>query len=343
MPPLSLSAMEFTPVTEEVDSDITHSTSSTTTDNTSLLSGEREYIPTGVAGEIAMEEDLEVEYNGEEENSVALMVLSNTSPRLGGYDMRAMVFSYLTANEFLSLSETSKVLSATIREMQRVNCVPMNLSPPIEHIVSSVAMLKYFAERDGNFSINIYEAIAISGGNSIEVLRYYVSGGYVLGSLSTTIRDKIVMLYVEAAKHGNLHVIKWLRTKGFEWKEQICEIAVQHGHLHIIQWAASNEDTFRSQHIAASCGQLEILEWIVSNNFPWNSYTCVRVSLYQSQVRQWIYANTFTGNNEWTFFALGAAVVCGNLEYFRLILMNRMEWDSQIMQVVSDGAAYSGQ
>ena len=229
--------------------------------------------------------------SGEEETSVALMVLSDTSPRLGGYDLRAMIFSYLTVDEFLPLSETSKIFHSTIRTMQRVNRVPLNLSPSLEHIASSLAMFKYFVERERHSFFNVYEAIVRSGHDYLEVINYYA----VKYGIS------IPLLADAAFRNGSVNIIQWLlENTSYVWNFDHCILAGGQGHLHVFQWATANG--FRngySQYNAASDGHFHILKWLVSIGTVLDSYYCESLArMYgHEEIRRWILANTVTGND----------------------------------------------
>jgi hypothetical protein len=68
----------------------------------------------------------------------------------------------------------------------------------------------------------------------------------------------------EAAKHGKLSVLIFLRDRGCEWNEKTCQQAARHGHLDILKHAVLNGCDFSISTMkhAAKGGHSEILKWI---------------------------------------------------------------------------------
>lgn len=76
----------------------------------------------------------------------------------------------------------------------------------------------------------------------------------------------------QAAKHGNISSLEWLRLKKFRWNDQTISAAVAHGHLHVIQWLRAQDPpcpwSYWCCTVAASSGQLDILEWLRAQEPP---------------------------------------------------------------------------
>ena len=43
-----------------------------------------------------------------------------------------------------------------------------------------------------------------------------------------------------AARAGNLEMVKWLRERGRPWNKETCEIAAREGHTELFEWARDN-------------------------------------------------------------------------------------------------------
>mgnify|MGYP002176141403 FL=1 len=83
-------------------------------------------------------------------------------------------------------------------------------------------------------------------------------------------------LLQEAAKTGQLEVVKWLRANGWPWNTTTCSWVEEGGHLEVLQWARANgcewnEWTFA---FAAQGGHLEVLQWLHANGCPLDERTC---------------------------------------------------------------------
>jgi hypothetical protein len=98
-----------------------------------------------------------------------------------------------------------------------------------------------------------------------------------------------------AAGIGDLELLRWARTNGYEWNEDsVCAEAAENGHLGIIQWVLETGTRSGRQLCAnaAASGNLKIIQWARENGFAWDQRFCV----YASQnghldVLQWLRAN----------------------------------------------------
>ena len=50
--------------------------------------------------------------------------------------------------------------------------------------------------------------------------------------------DEYVMF--QAAKSGNLELVKWLRGKGCPWDNMSCYCAAKYGHVEVLRWVRAN-------------------------------------------------------------------------------------------------------
>jgi hypothetical protein len=80
----------------------------------------------------------------------------------------------------------------------------------------------------------------------------------------------------EAARMGNLALVRWLReVKKFDWNQRTISSAAHNGHLHIVKYCMEQKCPLgiACAH-AAKSGHLDILKYLHENGAPWNSWTC---------------------------------------------------------------------
>ena len=81
----------------------------------------------------------------------------------------------------------------------------------------------------------------------------------------------------DAAAHGNLDVLKYLReTMNTPWDVATCAAAAWIGNLEILKWARENGCPWdkRTCQNAARNGHLKLLKWARKNGAPWDDETC---------------------------------------------------------------------
>ena len=69
-----------------------------------------------------------------------------------------------------------------------------------------------------------------------------------------------------AARYGYLEVLRWLRSRGFDWGD-VCEEAAKHRHLDVIKWARENGCPWSKQMYAYALigGNQEVINWCEEN------------------------------------------------------------------------------
>jgi hypothetical protein len=85
----------------------------------------------------------------------------------------------------------------------------------------------------------------------------------------------------DAAAHGNLDVLKYLREyRNTPWDVATCAAAAWIGNLEILKWARENGCPWdkRTCDNAARNGHLELLKWARENGAPWDDETCASAS-----------------------------------------------------------------
>ncbi len=97
----------------------------------------------------------------------------------------------------------------------------------------------------------------------------------------------------EAAKKGQLEVVKWLRffSASCPWDADTCTSAAEGGHLERLQRLRANGCPWNKWTCAyaAQGGHLEVLQWAHANVCPWaRSLTCAYAARCGHRgVRQW--------------------------------------------------------
>jgi hypothetical protein len=77
-----------------------------------------------------------------------------------------------------------------------------------------------------------------------------------------------------AAGGGHLHVLKWVRLKGFPWDERTAAHAAEGGHIHVLDWIAQTDSSFPWNN-ASMCkyaiggGNLCSLQWLHHREREW--------------------------------------------------------------------------
>lgn len=82
-------------------------------------------------------------------------------------------------------------------------------------------------------------------------------------------------IFPEAAKIGNIEVMKWLKDNGCPFNKETFSWAAYNGNLENMKWLHSNGCpwdpwTFAS---AAKKGILKNMKWLHRNGCPWDRYT----------------------------------------------------------------------
>lgn len=94
--------------------------------------------------------------------------------------------------------------------------------------------------------------------------------------LDKTQKSALVSCY-DAAAHGNLDVLKYLReAMSIPWDVATCAAAAWIGNLEILKWARENGCPWdkRTCENAARNGHLKLLKWARKNGAPWDDETC---------------------------------------------------------------------
>jgi Ankyrin repeats (many copies) len=128
------------------------------------------------------------------------------------------------------------------------------------------------------------EGAAASG--NLDVLEWCRSNGFEF---------YVMYCLTSAAQNGHLNVVKWCQKMGCFWHERICIAAAQNGHLEVLKWCRENGCPWDEQACtaAASNGHVDVLKWLFENECPWYSRTCCIVVARNGHLRvvQYCYEN----------------------------------------------------
>ena len=77
-------------------------------------------------------------------------------------------------------------------------------------------------------------------------------------------------LCAEAAKSGQLALLKWARANGCQWDEFTCAYGALGGHLEVLKWLRANGCPWgeKTCSYAAEGGHLQVLQWAHANGCP---------------------------------------------------------------------------
>ncbi len=98
----------------------------------------------------------------------------------------------------------------------------------------------------------------------------------------------------EAAEHGRLEVLKWMRSRAFPWDEWAPAMAAQRGHLEVLQYLHANGCPwdFKAPLAAVNLGQLAALKYLHAHGCPpFRDARRLAADLGHVDVLEWLRAN----------------------------------------------------
>lgn len=184
--------------------------------------------------------------------------------------------------------------------------------------VNGLVQILKWAKENGCNSRRFEKCIipAIENGN-LDVLKYIKSIGYNWGDMN----------YIHAIKNGHLHILKWAKETGSRLIISICANAATYGQLEILKWARENGHGWGRNICmnASQYGHLHILEWAIENGCTWTASTQIAAaSRGNISILRWIIDNGY----ELSKYACEAAAENGQLECLIWLHENGSEWNS---------------
>jgi hypothetical protein len=199
-------------------------------------------------------------------------------------------------------------------------------------------------------------------GGSLEMLKCLVGGGGVLDSLvfcnalrADGDRDRREIqlwllekhcpmdtnTFVEAAKCGNLEIMKLMKDLGYSWEDDYsCSIfsaAAEGGNLDVMKWLHASEcpNSVWTFARAARRGNIENMDWLLSIGSPFDASTFETAIYFGNyDVMEWCLANNFPADST----SFNAAVMNGDINLLNWLRERKFPWNRSIFaNAKSDG------
>jgi len=174
----------------------------------------------------------------------------------------------------------------------------------------------------------LFQAAAYNG--NLEVLKWGQSSGYELDTM-LEMGD-----IADVARNGHLEVVKYLRQLGISWDEETCAAAAEGGHLELLKWARLNQCPWNSWTCtnAAAGGQLELLKWARVNQCPWDEMTCTHAAASgHLELLKWARVNQCP----WDVMTCAEAAANGHLEFLKWLRANQCPWNEETCSFAANG------
>jgi hypothetical protein len=130
----------------------------------------------------------------------------------------------------------------------------------------------------------------------------------------------------DAAYHGNLEMLKYLRDCGEEWNEETCIALAENGHFEGLKWVREQGcpwDEYTLFH-AAYGANFEVLKWAWEQGGYWDESTCSQVAKSGNlDMLKWVREHECP----WDFRTCSSAADCGNLEMLRWAWEEGCPWN----------------
>lgn len=139
-----------------------------------------------------------------------------------------------------------------------------------------------------------------------------------------------------AARHGQLEVLKWLRSRGYPWNSHVCDEAAANDHLELLKWARDRECPWNANTCisAAQNGRLEILKWLHEQKCPWGESTCTKAALGgYLETLKWLKEQ----GCPWDTSTCSHAAYNGHLELLQWARGQACPWDSWTITRATQG------
>jgi len=182
-------------------------------------------------------------------------------------DVLQHIFGYVGDKQYIFVAGTSSSFRQVYLDTFR-NEMLTSIKCAVASVSCAAVYLHWEEPGCDSRARSLFKTAAIEG--KLEILKWGEHSGYKLN----TILDCDIM--VQAALHGHLEVMKYLRQLGISWNERTCAMAAKNGHLELLKWARANQcpwDAWTCAY-AAMNGHLELLKWARANQCPWDEWTC---------------------------------------------------------------------
>ena len=132
----------------------------------------------------------------------------------------------------------------------------------------------------------------------------------------------------EAAKAGDLQLLKQLREEGKEWNKGTTAYSAIHGHLDCLKYAIENGCDYERGFMciyAAGNGHLDCLTYLYNHGgFEWNAETC-RLASHHGHLECLKYMHE--NGCEWDIDTVNYAAQSGHTDCIQYAIQNGCEWN----------------
>jgi len=155
---------------------------------------------------------------------------------------------------------------------------------------------------------------------------------HVLGEFDGD-NDLDVYICAEAAAKGDLDRLKdYILNKGYECGRTASENAARHGHLDVIQWVRANGCPWNGIVYVNAGDRLDTAEWARRNGRPWDASVCARVAASgDMRLLEWLWKN----GCPWDADTCAAAARERHLDVLKWARSDGCPWDGRVYQVTS--------
>ncbi len=139
---------------------------------------------------------------------------------------------------------------------------------------------------------------------------------------SKNIKDDTCHSTINAARGGNLEVLKHVISLGCPWSKNVCIIAAENGNLELLKWAVQNGCPWNISKMfpaAASCKRpnLELFQWLLDQGCPFVEAECFKIAanIANFEFIQFAQSKGSTEYDQWlNKFMIHSAIRTGRVE-----------------------------
>ncbi len=168
--------------------------------------------------------------------------------------------------------------------------------------IGNIELLTYFHHNYTHCRFFAQTFNCAARGGHLESLKWLRSNGYGWDDDVCTI----------AATHKNLGLLKWLHAEGCPWDEDTCMAAAEYGNFKVLKWARGNGckwDKKRISYVIATSGHVKMMKWARSQGCWWDEEKCSWAACAgKLEMLQWLRANGCPWDGDTLWYAVSPEV-----------------------------------